>query len=483
MNTLGVNPSPSTLGATPQSRTLGVTHSACGRCRTLVPAKIILRGDQVYFRKFCPACGEHEALVCRDADYYLRCQRYVKPAWTPVEFAGRTDLPCPAGCGFCRRHEQHLCMPIVEITARCDLACPICLVDAGADWDMTVGEFSGLLDGLLRAERQIDALTLSGGEPLLHPRLLDIVDAVAARPEVIRTSISTNGLALLSRGGLLEELARRNVVISLQLDGFDDAVCLALRGRAMTADKREILDRLARAGVTTSLTLTAAGGVNDHQFAPVLEYFFAQPHVVSLMVQPLAMAGRAAKWAVQDRLTVPETIQLLGRAGTLVREEDFAPLPCSHPQCFALAYYLMLDGGGRVPLNQLIQAGPMMDALANRTIFGLDPAEHDRLKDMIYDLWSGPAGACPDSQAVLRTLRSVLDEVTGGGFEPRAAFRLAERRVKSIFIHAFQDADTFDLARVRRCCNAYAQADGRLIPACVHNVLGRKTGTGAIFRP
>jgi 7,8-dihydro-6-hydroxymethylpterin dimethyltransferase len=47
--------------------------------------------------------------------------------------------------------------------------------------------------------------------------------------------------------------------------------------------------------------------------------------------------------------------------------------------------------------------------------------------------------------------------------------------VKSIFIHAFQDADTFDLARVRRCCNAYAQPDGKLIPACVHNVLGRRS--------
>ena len=57
-------------------------------------------------------------------------------------------------------------------------------------------------------------------------------------------------------------------------------------------------------------------------------------------------------------------------------------------------------------------------------------------------------------------------------------FTLFERRVKSVFIHAFQDAETFDLARVRRCCQAYPQPDGSLVPACVRNVLRRPAGGG-----
>jgi uncharacterized radical SAM superfamily Fe-S cluster-containing enzyme len=103
---------------------------------------------------------------------------------------------------------------------------------------------------------------------------------------------------------------------------------------------------------------------------------------------------------------------------------------------------------------------------------GVWEEEHKRLKDLAYELWSGPAGTAPDGQAVLNTLRSILDEMNCGRFNARKAFAVAERRIKSIFIHAFQDTDTFDLARVRRCCNAYPQPDGRLIPACVHNVLG-----------
>jgi uncharacterized radical SAM superfamily Fe-S cluster-containing enzyme len=85
-------------------------------------------------------------------------------------------------------------------------------------------------------------------------------------------------------------------------------------------------------------------------------------------------------------------------------------------------------------------------------------------------------GAAPDSKSVLKTLREILkgmSEVSQcGGFDAQKAFTTTERRVKSIFIHAFQDAGTFDLDRVRRCCQAYPQTDGRLIPACVRNVFG-----------
>jgi uncharacterized radical SAM superfamily Fe-S cluster-containing enzyme len=66
------------------------------------------------------------------------------------------------------------------------------------------------------------------------------------------------------------------------------------------------------------------------------------------------------------------------------------------------------------------------------------------------------------AEAVIETLRGVLREISGKALDARDAFTLAERRVKSIFIHAFQDADTFDLARVRRRCNAYPQPDGEV---------------------
>lgn len=459
-------------------KTLGMTHSVCPTCRRLVPAKVVGDGDGVYFDRFCPEHGPSRSLVRRDLDDYLQTLRYVKPAWIPQESAGQSNASCPTGCGFCTRHEQHLCMPIVEITSRCDLACPVCLVDAGQPWDLTLPEYARLLDVLIAAERQIDILNLSGGEPLLHPELLPLIDEALSRPGIVRVSISTNGLHFLQRPDLLERLKERNVVVSLQFDGFDSRTYEVLRGRPLLDEKRRILALLEKAGISTSLTMTVAGGVNDDQFPAVLDYFFSRPHLVSLMLQPLAFAGRGQRLAsTVTRLSIPDLVQRLAAAGHAeVRTEDFLPLPCSHPLCFSLAFFLVLDEGGIVSVSRLVEASQWLDLLANRTVFGLDEDEHHRMKDLIYQLWSGPAGAAPDSEAVMRTLRGVLDEMTAGRFDPRQAFAATERRIKSIFLHAFQDAETFDLARARRCCNGYPQPDGTLVPACVHNVLGRRKG-------
>lgn len=456
-------------------KTLGMTESACNTCRRLVPAKVVTDEQDVYFEKFCPDHGRSRNLVRRGLEDYLHSLRFVKPAWIPREFAGDSAAGCPDGCGHCDRHEQHLCMPIVEITSRCDLSCPACLVDAGRKWDISPAEFRRLIDGLLRAEGQVDVLNFSGGEPTVHPQLLELVDEALSRPEIVRVSISTNGLRLLQRPELIEQLKRRNVVVSLQFDGFDERAYEVLRGRKLLGQKRQILDRLAAADISTSLTVTAAAGVNDDQFSRILDYFFSQPHVVSMTVQPISFVGRGAGLDGEaGRLTIPDVVRLLADAGgDRVDQSDFAPLPCSHPLCFNLAFFLMLEGGGTVSLNQLMDASRMMDSLANRTVFGLDEEEHESLKDMVYELWSGPAAAAPDSQAVMKTLRKVLDELSCSCFDPRAAFTITERRIKSIFIHAFQDPQTFDLARARRCCNAYPQPDGRLMPACVYNVLKR----------
>ena len=195
-------------------KTLNMAQSTCPTCRMIVPAKVIADGKDVFFRKFCPEHGESVCHVRSDPEDYLRAQRYVRAAWVPREFNGNAEVACPDGCGTCERHEQHLCMPIVEITTRCDLACPVCIVDAGQDWDMNLPEFVGILDALIRAEGQVDVLNLSGGEPLLHPELLAFVDEVLSRPEIVRVSISTNGLRFLPEPHLIQQLQDRDVVIS-----------------------------------------------------------------------------------------------------------------------------------------------------------------------------------------------------------------------------------------------------------------------------
>jgi hypothetical protein len=136
------------------TNTLGMTMSTCPVCRAIGPTKVLAGPGGVSFRKFCPTCGQSDAFVYADAEAYLAAHRYVKPAWRPLEFAGDSARPCPTGCGLCDRHKQHLCMPIVEITTRCDLACPVCIARAGGQDGVLI--HSGEDRAILRADSHLE---------------------------------------------------------------------------------------------------------------------------------------------------------------------------------------------------------------------------------------------------------------------------------------------------------------------------------------
>ena len=286
-----------------------------------------------------------------DVDDYLRTLRYVKPAWVPRGVRRQRGRRLSRRLRLLPRHEQHLCMPIVEITSRCDLACPACLVDAGRPWDMSRAELGRMLDGLIAAERQIDVLNLSGGEPLVHPDLLGLVDEALRRPEIVRVSISTNGLALWPGRRLVDRLRERNVVVSLQFDGFRDETYEVLRGRPLLAEKLRVLDLLRQAGISTSLTMTV-GRRRERRPVPRRARLLLLPAARGQPDDPAAGAlpgaGRRLRGQVARGSTHPRDRQPCWQpAGRPeIRADDFQPLPCSHPLCFSLAFYLMLDGGG-----------------------------------------------------------------------------------------------------------------------------------------
>jgi len=168
---------------------------------------------------------------------------------------------------------------------------------------------------------------------------------------------------------------------------------------------------------------------------------------------------------------------LKGAGQGTVSADDFSPLPCSHPACFSLAFYLKVEERYR-PIKQMVNAERYLDLIQNRAIFGTDAESFNAVTDAVYELWSGPAALSPDSQKTLQAIRRLLASATAnGGYSPHQALTVAERSVKSIFIHQFMDPATFDLSRSRKCCQVYPQLDGRLIPVCVHNCLKRNSSS------
>jgi hypothetical protein len=267
------------------------------------------------------------------------------------------------------------------------------------------------------------------------------------------------------------------VVVSLQFDGLDDDVYRALRGAPFLSKKLRLLDKLGELDAPTSLTCTVAAGVNEDGLGEVLGLLFGRGNVLSVMFQPAAYTGRASSLAAPvRRVTIPDVLRALdGAWGGKVRAEDFSPLPCSHPACFALAFYLRAEGGEFLPIKKLVPVDRYTCMIQNRGVFGTDEESFRHAQNAVYDLWSGPSALAPDSQKALRAVRSLLEAITsGGGYEPARALAAAERSVKSVFVHQFMDRGTFDLARARKCCTVYPDTRGRFVPACVRNCTARR---------
>lgn len=465
------------MSETNGSQYLTTTVSTCRDCGQLIPARVHIMDGAIWFQKHCAEHGAQSARVYGDADEYLGLDRYHRAGAVPLEFDASMDESCPASCGLCPEHEQHICLPILEITDHCDLECPICLVSNRSSFHLSREQVARMLDRLIASEAQIDVLNLSGGEPTVNPHFREIVDECLSRKEVLRVTVSTNGLNLLRLPDLLEFLAERGVVISLQFDSFSDETYRALRGRPLLSQKLELIERISELDAAMSLTATVARGVNDDRLGELVTLLFERDNILSLMLQPAAYTGNAGKsQRPTDIVTIPDlTRRLDGADSGRVAMGDFTPLPCSHPACFCLAFYLRLDSGAFVSIKQLTEIDRYLDIIQNRSLFGTDSESFDSIRAAVYDLWSGPSGTAPDSERALKAVRRLLESVTTApsGFDPARAVRLAERSIKSIFIHHFMDRDTFDLARARKCCNVYPLADGRMIPCCVYNCLRR----------
>jgi len=454
-------------------RLYSYTTGFCKQCRALVSARVLQRDGAVWLETLCPEHGNAQALICSDPDWYEASRDYVKPGQIPFALGNQNFKGCPDSCGLCPEHRQHTCLPVVEITSACNLRCPVCLKPEGGDFGMSAKEFHHALTRLMAYEGSVPLLNLSGGEPTLHPEFPEFL-RICHEKGVMQVSVSTNGLSLYANADLRRLFRETGTVASLQFDGFKPETWVRLRGRDLSGMKRELVEILEEEGVRYSLIATVARGVNEDEIAPIADFFFASK-AMSLMFQPVAIIGAAlGNFESGQRLAIDDVVRELHKCRH-IKEGDFNPLPCSHPGCFALSYYFQIDEDRFYSLKEFLGKETFLDVVANRTLPGLDKEGHEAMRERIYSFWSA-ADSVADNRQALARIKSILRELEGGRFSPKAAFDVGSTVLRSVFIHGFMDADTFDLGRVMKCCNHYLQPDGRLFPICAYNVTGCSSG-------
>nr|WP_205807899.1 GTP 3',8-cyclase MoaA [Micromonospora sp. HNM0581] len=163
----------------------------------------------------------------------------------------------------------------VSLTDKCNLRCTYCMPAEGLPWLagpelLTDDEVVRLIRVAVR-RLGIDEVRFTGGEPLIRPGLVDIVEAVAALDPRPRISLTTNGIGLHRLAAALRDAGLDRVNVSL--DTLDRARFTRLTRRDRLADVLAGLAGAASAGLTpVKINAVLLRGVNDDEATALLRF-------------------------------------------------------------------------------------------------------------------------------------------------------------------------------------------------------------------
>jgi len=438
---------------------LEYTKSICPVCKTVIDAEVNVRENRVIMRKRCAEHGVFEALVYSDAALYMAQQRFNKPGTIPLEFQTEVKDGCPLDCGICPEHKQHACLGIIEVNTACNLDCPICFADSGHQPDgysLTYEQVEFMLDTFVAAEGSPEVVQFSGGEPTIHPQILDFI-ALAQTKGIGSVMLNTNGIRIARDERFAEQLAALKPHLYLQFDGFELETHLAIRGKDLRGDKRRALDRCAELGLTVTLVCAVEKNVNEHEVGEVIRFGVAHPAVRSVAFQPVTHSGRHVEFDPLERLTNADVMKLAAaQIPEWLRVDDFVPVPCCFPTCRSMCYALVTDEG-LVPFTRLLEIEDYLDYLSNRVM--PDPAVKGALERMFS------SSATPGAEQALLACESC-------GIDLPAELAELEAKVFMLVVQDFQDAYTLNVRQLMKCCVAEITPDGRMIPFCAYNSVG-----------
>ncbi len=441
----------------------GQTTSMCETCHALVPAKICIEGDDVFYEKRCRRHGVQKTHISSDARYFRWQRDFLKPGDRPEAPQTPTEFGCPYDCGLCPDHEQHSCMAIVEINDVCDLTCPVCFAESSPKrtTHLPLQTIEKMLDALVASEVEPDLVQLSGGEPLLHPQILDIVKL--AKSKAIRhLMINSNGVRLAEDEALVAELAKfkTGLEIYLQFDSLKPEALKAIRGADLTRIRRRALENLERHNISTTLVCVVKKGVNDDEMGAIVQHALEWRCVRGVNFQPIQNAGRNLGFdPKRDRALLSDIRRRIVADSKVFGERDMIPLPCN-PTAITIGYGLR-SGREVTPVTAIFSHADLLAGLPNALTFEKYPELQKRIFDL-FSLSTGPDTAVERIQALLCCLPGVPVPV-GLGYE----------NVFRVTVVEFLDAHNFCLAAVKRSCVHFVTPEGRIVPFDTYNLLYR----------
>jgi uncharacterized radical SAM superfamily Fe-S cluster-containing enzyme len=442
----------------------GQTMSLCETCLKLIHAKITIEGDDVFHVKRCPEHGTQKTLISTDAAYFKSCKDFIKPGDLPLQYQSRTHYGCPYDCGLCPDHEQHSCLALIEINDECNLTCPVCFANSSPQRTRhrTLSEVDSMLETLVASEGNPDLVQISGGEPTIHPQIIDILRLAKSKP-IRHVMVNTNGIRIATDKAFVAELAKLKpgFEVYLQFDSLRREALENLRGADLRKVREQALANLEEAGISTTLVCVVKKGVNDGEIGDIVRHALSYTCVRGITFQPVQDAGRNLDFDKnRDRIVLSDIRRAIAtQAGEVFAAEDIIPLPCN-PDSISIAYGLR-DGLSVTPITQLL---PKEELLAAPNTISFE--RYPQIKARMFDLLS-LASSGERTKTVLGDLLCCLPKI-------EVPSDLGYDKVFRIVIVQFLDKYNFCVATVKRSCIHFVTPQKKIIPFDTYNLFYRE---------
>ena len=186
----------------------------------------------------------------------------------------------------------------ISVTDRCNLRCVYCMPKEGLQWQppadqLTVDEIIQVVR--VAAQGGVTRIRLTGGEPLVHPHVVEIVRRIASTPNIEEVSLTTNAMLLERLARPLAEAGLTRVNISL--DTLDrDKFKRITRGGEIDRVWRGIAAAQRAHLAPIKLNTVIVRGLNDDEL-PALARLTVENdwHVRFIEVMPI---GNAQDWGI-----------------------------------------------------------------------------------------------------------------------------------------------------------------------------------------
>jgi cyclic pyranopterin phosphate synthase len=232
--------------------------------------------------------------------------------------ASQRVLPAVSGARVLDRFARPLHDLRVSVTDRCNFRCDYCMPAAVYADERRFLPNTELLsfDEITRVvsvaarELGVRKLRITGGEPLLRPRLHELIDGLAKLALLDEITLTTNGLLLAEHAAQLRAAGLGRITVSL--DSLDAAGFARMSGGVQGLPRvLEGLAAAARAGFDRiKLNCVVVRGQNEDAILALAEHFRGTPHIVRFI--EYMDVGTQNRWRADDVVTAEQIIARIG---------------------------------------------------------------------------------------------------------------------------------------------------------------------------